>query len=245
MSDLSPMFLVRTRNGNQFGPLSAGELKEMAAHGTIGREDEVQRVGGTRWHSADSVKGLFPAAASVTSSGPMLRPPAPKQSLRQDALRVREEPVPQTPPPPPPLPVSPRSTVTLPRMPYVEQTLLPGEHVVHCGEIHWAIFLPGIILLPLFGIGLILLLWALVRKLTSELAVTDQRVIIKVGLISRKTIEMNLAKIENIQVDQPILGRILGYGTITVVGTGGTHEPFSCIVDPLAFRNAVHAHSRN
>jgi uncharacterized membrane protein YdbT with pleckstrin-like domain len=155
-------------------------------------------------------------------------------------------------------------------MPYVEQSLLPHERVVHCGQIHWAIFVPGYSFLfvgLLFGIGLLanigtgaaaaigfvpfgfigglLLLAASIRKVTTEMAVTDQRVIIKVGLISRKTIEMNLAKIENIQVEQGILGRLLGYGTITVVGTGGTREPFGWIVDPMAFRKAVQAQSHN
>ncbi len=91
--------------------------------------------------------------------------------------------------------------------------------------------------------GLLTLLSALIRKLTTELAVTDQRVIIKVGLIWRRTIEMNLAKIENIQVDQSIIGRLLGAGAITVVGTGGTREPFRHIADPLGFRKAVQAQS--
>jgi hypothetical protein len=132
-----------------------------------------------------------------------------------------------------------------PAMPYVEQNLLPGEQVMYCGEVHWAVFILGIILLPLFGIGLLFLLAAYIEKRTTELAVTNQRVIIKKGLISRKTIEMNIAKVENIQVDQNIFGRILNYGTVTVVGTGGTREPFRCIADPLAFRKAVQVQSHN
>jgi len=64
---------------------------------------------------------------------------------------------------------------------------------------------------------------------SSEFAITNKRVIIKVGLISRKTLEMNLSKIESVNVDQSILGRILRYGTLTVIGTGGTRETFTTI----------------
>lgn len=71
---------------------------------------------------------------------------------------------------------------------------------------------------------------------TSEFAITNKRIIIKVGLISRRTLEMNLNKIESVNVDQGILGRILGYGTIVVIGTGGTREPFASISNPIEFR---------
>ena len=62
---------------------------------------------------------------------------------------------------------------------------------------------------------------------SSEFAVTNKRVVIKVGFINRKTLEMVLTKVETIRVDQSILGRVLNYGTIVVTGTGGTNEPFS------------------
>lgn len=72
--------------------------------------------------------------------------------------------------------------------------------------------------------------------MTSEFAITNKLIIIKVGLISRRTLEMNLSKIESVNVDQGILGRMLGYGTIVVIGTGGTKEPFASIADPMNFR---------
>jgi uncharacterized membrane protein YdbT with pleckstrin-like domain len=62
---------------------------------------------------------------------------------------------------------------------------------------------------------------------------------VKVGLVSRKTIELNLEKVESIGVEQSILGRIFDYGTIVIIGTGGTREPFRAIRDPLGFRKAV------
>jgi uncharacterized membrane protein YdbT with pleckstrin-like domain len=73
----------------------------------------------------------------------------------------------------------------------------------------------------------------------GEFAVTSRRVIIKTGWISRRTIELNMSKVESVEVAQDIFARMLGYGTITVIGTGGTREPFSLINDPLGFRRAV------
>jgi uncharacterized membrane protein YdbT with pleckstrin-like domain len=76
----------------------------------------------------------------------------------------------------------------------------------------------------------------MIDRYTDEFAITNKRVIIKTGLISRKTFEMNHSKIESVNVDQSILGRILGYGTIGIVGSGGTREVFPNIKNPLAFR---------
>jgi uncharacterized membrane protein YdbT with pleckstrin-like domain len=127
-------------------------------------------------------------------------------------------------------------------MGYVESNLASGERIVHRGELHWAIFLPGIVLLPII-IGILFLIAAILAKISTEMAVTNKRVIIKSGLISRRTIEMNLSKIETVGVDQGILGRMLNYGTVTVKGTGGTGEPFKWVSAPLDFRRAVQAQS--
>ena len=129
-------------------------------------------------------------------------------------------------------------------MGYVESNLSKDETVVYRASIHWIVFVVPA-LLCLFLIGIPLLLLAILRRMTAEFAVTSKRVIIKYGLISRSTIELNLNKIESIGVNQGIFGRIFGYGTITVVGTGGTKEPFRAIADPLAFRRAVHDATEN
>jgi uncharacterized membrane protein YdbT with pleckstrin-like domain len=71
------------------------------------------------------------------------------------------------------------------------------------------------------------------------MAVTSRRVVIKTGLTSRKTIEMLLNKVESIEVNETTFGRILGYGAIVVIGTGGTTEPFQKIAHPLEFRSQV------
>ncbi|MBK8659832.1 MAG: PH domain-containing protein [Bacteroidetes bacterium] len=74
------------------------------------------------------------------------------------------------------------------------------------------------------------------KRWSDEFVVTNKRLICKTGLISRKTLEMNLNKIETVNVDQSILGRLLGYGTITIIGTGGTREAFEDIAAPVEFR---------
>jgi uncharacterized membrane protein YdbT with pleckstrin-like domain len=76
----------------------------------------------------------------------------------------------------------------------------------------------------------------MIDKYSDEFAITNRRLIIKTGLISRKTFEMNLSKIESVNIDQTLLGRILGYGTIMIVGSGGTRETFPNIKKPLEFR---------
>jgi uncharacterized membrane protein YdbT with pleckstrin-like domain len=138
---------------------------------------------------------------------------------------------------------------------YVQGNLIPGEQVVYETGVHPIIFLSpagfviagivfGVLGMPYPGaiflvIGVVLFAAAWIRQWSSEFAVTDKRVIIKVGFISRRTIEINMSKVESVEVNQDIFGRLLNYGTIVVIGTGGTKEPFDLINDPLAFRRAV------
>jgi hypothetical protein len=89
----------------------------------------------------------------------------------------------------------------------------------------------------LIGGGLLALLAGAVRRNATEMAVTNRRVVVKKGLVRRKTIEMLLNKVESIEVGETTWGRLLGYGTIVVVGSGGSTEPFSQIAHPLAFRS--------
>jgi hypothetical protein len=87
--------------------------------------------------------------------------------------------------------------------------------------------------------GLVAIFAGAVRRNATEMAVTTRRVVVKQGLGSRKTIEMLLNKIETIEISEPIVGRMLGYGSITIIGTGGTSEPFHRIAHPLQFRSEV------
>jgi len=112
---------------------------------------------------------------------------------------------------------------------YVHSHLTPNEQVAYEARLHWIIFFHPGNLFTLF-------LGPFIRRATSEFAITNKRIVIKVGLISRRTLEMNLSKIESVNVDQSILGRLLGYGSIVVIGTGGTREIFDQIAEPLVFR---------
>jgi uncharacterized membrane protein YdbT with pleckstrin-like domain len=90
--------------------------------------------------------------------------------------------------------------------------------------------------------GLLSFIHAWFKRWTTELAVTNRRIIYKRGFIRRHTIEMNMDKVESVDVDQSFWGRILNYGTIVVHGTGGGLEPLRRIDSPIEFRNRVTAH---
>jgi uncharacterized membrane protein YdbT with pleckstrin-like domain len=154
-------------------------------------------------------------------------------------------------------------------MRYVRRVLQPGETIVYTTKLHWLIYARTILLLIIsvillgvgllinydqnmtvaFGIGAVVFalvalftgLRAFIRRATTELAVTDHRVIYKTGLLSRHTIEMNRDKVESVDVNQTLLGRVFGYGTIIVRGTGGSLEPIRDIGDPLTFRSFITA----
>jgi uncharacterized membrane protein YdbT with pleckstrin-like domain len=91
----------------------------------------------------------------------------------------------------------------------------------------------------LLFLALLTLIMGSIRRNATEMAVTTRRVVVKTGLASRRTIEMLLNKVETIEVSEPTMGRMLGYGSITIIGTGGTSEPFHKIAHPLEFRNYV------
>lgn len=85
----------------------------------------------------------------------------------------------------------------------------------------------------------IFLIVGLVRRDATEMAVTNKRVIVKTGLASRRTVELLLPRIESVVVEEPAIGRALGYGTVILRGTGGTPEAFRQIAHPLQFREQV------
>jgi|SRR5579859_6204056 len=147
-------------------------------------------------------------------------------------------------------------------MGYIEQNLVPGETVLYKTRLHWIVLVRPLfvgLLLGVMGLAFVvggykagakdfggmiflgLLLFAgaavsvvggLLRKNSTEVAVSNRRVLIKTGFISRKTIEVTLSKVESIGVNQSALGGMLGYGTVIVRGTGGTLESFSRIAHP-------------
>ncbi len=96
----------------------------------------------------------------------------------------------------------------------------------------------AMVVIPL-AIGLVLIFSAVIRRQTTELVLTDRRIITKRGLVSRNTVEMNLNKIESLHVNQGLLGRIFNYGDVTVVGTGASLEPMRGITSPLELRKKL------
>lgn len=128
-------------------------------------------------------------------------------------------------------------------MSYVSKTLIPGEEIIHEASLSlWTqtpLILLGLILLPVFGIGLIFWLMAYIRYKSTELAVTSKRTVAKFGFVSRHTIEMNLLKIETIQVRQGLMGRMFDYGSLIISGAGIPQEPIPGIGQPMEFRRAV------
>jgi uncharacterized membrane protein YdbT with pleckstrin-like domain len=152
-------------------------------------------------------------------------------------------------------------------MSYVDKVLQPGEIVLGRTRLHWFIYVRPVativLALAVFGAGenaassirpyieivaavlLLIGLWHLftawLRRVTTELAVTNRRVIHKAGFFSRSTQEMNRDKVESVDVQQSLIGRIFGYGTVFVRGIGSTWEPFANIADPLTFRSNITA----
>ena len=139
-------------------------------------------------------------------------------------------------------------------MGYIEANLLPGETVVQRARLHWIVFLKAIALVvvglallllqPIVGavviaLGLVLAVPPWLERLTSEFGVTSKRVIIKVGLVQRRTLELLIRQVEAISVDQSLTGRIFNFGTITLSGTGGVRETFHNISNPLEFRRSI------
>jgi uncharacterized membrane protein YdbT with pleckstrin-like domain len=146
-------------------------------------------------------------------------------------------------------------------MSYLDDHLLAGERIIYRAQLHWIIFAAsiGLVLLgaalaiilwiyqpeywylglALAGIGLLVAIGPAIRYISSEFAVTDKRVLGKVGFIERESDETLLSKVEAIGVDQGIMGRLLGFGTVTITGTGGTQEAFAMISQPLEFRRQI------
>lgn len=145
-------------------------------------------------------------------------------------------------------------------MNYIETNLQPGEEIKYVAKLHFFLFMQPVILLligaflltapkdvlpVIYYAGLLMLFFGLVSlvqrvlvKIGSAYAVTNKRVVLKTGVISRRAVELVLAKCEGLHINQSILGRIFGFGTITVT-TGGVTSSYPYIANPLAFRREI------
>jgi uncharacterized membrane protein YdbT with pleckstrin-like domain len=148
-------------------------------------------------------------------------------------------------------------------MSYVQRVVQPGEQVRHISSIHWIVYWPGVAVallavvayyfsetrfltgvwrytayaLALVAVGLLIQQWF--RWWITEIAVTDRRVIYKKGLVRRQTNEMNMDKVESVKINQSILGRLLDYGDVTILGTGEGFETLRTVANPIELRNSI------
>jgi uncharacterized membrane protein YdbT with pleckstrin-like domain len=142
-------------------------------------------------------------------------------------------------------------------MGYIEDSLVPGEQVLYKAKISMLAFITPVLLLALlwyiaaqvhqllvffvFLFSLYVLVRLLVVVISTEFALTNKRIIAKTRLIRRQSLEIMLSKLESITVSQSLDGRIWGYGTVVVVGSGGTRQPFRLISKPMELRKRVNA----
>lgn len=152
-------------------------------------------------------------------------------------------------------------------MRYAEDNLISGENITYRGRLHWVVLVRAIgatLLIDLAAVaaivlglsrpqpaaflasGIALLIVsgivmgsAVLLRSAAEFVITNKRVIVKLGIIRKRTAEMFLHKVESIGVDQSIMGRLLGFGTISIHGTGGSVESFPTIAGPFEFRRQV------
>jgi Bacterial PH domain len=230
-------FMIR-HDGRELGPYSEPEVRSRLIAGTFALSDLGLAEGATEW--------------------------APLSALAQFAASFREPP----PPPIATLPDAAKAPGDKPAIEarnlgsYTTATLQPDERPLHQTTIHWMALsgsvigavLTLIVIVPiamfaswrdLYWAWLLLLipagilLSAAITVKTSELVITDRRVLIKVGFIQRHTFEMFISKIESVAVFQSVMGRLFNYGTVEIRGTGGSSESFATIAAPLPFRDAI------
>lgn len=128
-------------------------------------------------------------------------------------------------------------------MSYIETSLSEGEKVVKLFRLHWTarlwLALWIVLILPTFGIALLLAIYEWLRLRTLEFGVTNKRVILKKGIIGRQTEEMKIGSIETVEIDQGVLGRMLGYGDVKVTGRGISDVVFRRMDDPMAVKRHI------
>jgi hypothetical protein len=220
-------FFIR-HEGRELGPYTEAEVKSRLTEGAITLTDFALRHGEMEWK---------PLLTFTPFGAPPIPQPATVTPARPSVARE-------------------------PLGSYTAATLQTDERPLHQTNIHWmalrgsviAALLSLIVIVPiamfaawksfywawfLVVIPVGILVSASVTVRTSELVITDRRVLIKVGFIQRHTFEMFISKIESVAVFQSMLGRVFDYGTVTIRGTGGSSESFTTIAAPLQFRDAI------
>jgi len=129
-------------------------------------------------------------------------------------------------------------------MSYIEESLSSGEEIRAIFKFHWVAKLP-MILWIIFIITIPLAIWEWLKLHYTEMGVTNKRVILKTGIISRHSEEMKLSSIETVEIEQGILGRILGFGTVKVTGKGLSDLVFTKIYNPIDMKRKIESIDTN
>jgi hypothetical protein len=246
-------------NGTRRGPISADRVRELLAEGVLQPSDLGSSGEDGDWKPLGTLASSAPVEEPVVTAAEAAEPVAQPPSPAPEA----------PPPPPLPAPAIRRAAElpSLNRDalgPYSRSTLAPNETPFYKTSLHWIIFLRfGIIALLVFlflgmpfaiavqaftgselgwfalPLPVLFLVPPTLAFASSELVITDRRVLIKTGIVRRQTLEMFISKIESIAVDQGFFGRMLDYGSVVVRGTGGFEQAFEAIASPLEFRRWV------
>jgi hypothetical protein len=238
-------------NGAKRGPFAEERVQSFLADGLLHPSDLAAAEPDGEWKLLSTFRcfasppGSFPPPVVATSAPAAFAPEVPAH--HPAALSVS------------PLPLSAESLG-----PYSRATLAPNEIPFYKTSLHWIVFLRfaflafvvflfvampfAIAVQALFGSELgwfalplpaFIMLPPALAFASSELVITDRRVLIKTGVVRRQTLEMFISKIESVRIDQGVFGRMLDYGTVMIRGTGGSEEPFEGISRPIQFRNWV------
>jgi len=143
-------------------------------------------------------------------------------------------------------------------MGYIERTLEQNEWVVYKAQLHWIIYFWPVVLIAagvmkisegeegsmgplllIMGIAWDVAAW--LKRSESEFGLTSQRVVMRVGFIRRRTVELTLNRVESVNVEQGILGHIFGYGKIVVTGIGGNTAVFKRVANPTELMRRIQA----
>ncbi|CAN5711250.1 hypothetical protein BH20VER1_BH20VER1_20530 [soil metagenome] len=238
-------------NGAKRGPLTEERVQALLAEGLLHGSDL----------ASDDARGEWKALAAFRRFHVLPGNGAPKEAEPVPPAAAAPAP---PPPLPPPVPAGPAPVTPAALGPYARSTLASGETACYRTTLHWIIFarFAGLTLLVFLLVALPLAV--AVQALTgselgwfalplpvflmvpptlafasSELVITDRRILIKTGIVRRQIAEMFISKVESIAVEQGFFGRIFDYGTVMIRGTGGFEETFEAIAQPVQFRNWV------
>lgn len=247
-------------NGATRGPLSEERVQALLADGVLLGSDLGSERPDTGWKALSAFRRFHAAEGDlpVAEQLPIAAPSTPERHESPMPLPA----VPGSARMPSPASLSPLSAASL--GPYARSTLAPDETPFYKTSLHWIIFarFAGMALLAFLFVAMpfaiavqalagselgwfmlplpaLIMLPPTLAFASSELVVTDRRILIKTGIVRRQTVEMFVSKMESVAVDQGFLGRMFDYGTVTVRGTGGSEEQFEAIAHPVELRNAV------